>query len=66
MFEELLLKEEGVSSTKHGRIFVGRALEISRSELEFEIKRLEKIIGEEQGLIREVVKHLVPGYSEVV
>lgn len=65
LYEELLLSEESITSTRHDRIFVGKPLLISRSELDLEIKRLEKVVGEEQGIIREAVKDLVPNYSNV-
>jgi FlaA1/EpsC-like NDP-sugar epimerase len=65
LFEELLLKEEGLTSTNHDRIFVGKPVTINRNELDFEIRRLEKLIGEEKGITREVLEHLVPSFSNV-
>lgn len=65
LYEELLLNEEAIENTTHDRIFVGSPLKISQSELAMEIKRLEKVIGEEQGTVREAVKHLVPSFSNV-
>lgn len=65
LYEELLLNEEGIGSTTHDRIFVGSPSKISHSELAKEIARLEKIVCEEQGIVREAVKHLVPNFSNV-
>jgi FlaA1/EpsC-like NDP-sugar epimerase len=65
LYEELLLSEEGISATRHGRIFVGKPLAITLSELDLEIKRLERLIGEEQSIIREAVKDLLPSFSIV-
>nr|WP_209975482.1 nucleoside-diphosphate sugar epimerase/dehydratase [Paenibacillus eucommiae] len=65
LYEELLLSEEDISSTRHDRIFIGRPITISRSQLDLEMKRLEKVIGEEHSAIREVIGHLVSGYSHV-
>jgi FlaA1/EpsC-like NDP-sugar epimerase len=65
LYEELLLNEEAIENTTHDRIFVGSPLKISQTELAMEIKRLEKAIGEEQGTVREAVKHLVPNFSNV-
>ncbi|NOU88995.1 NAD-dependent epimerase/dehydratase family protein [Paenibacillus sp. LMG 31460] len=65
LYEELLLNEEGIGNTTHDRIFVGSPSKISHSELAKEIARLEKIVCEEQGIVREAVKHLVPNFSNV-
>ena len=65
LYEELLTSEEGLSSTKHDRIFIGKPANINRSELDFEIKKLEKVLGEGQEMIKEVVKHIVPTYQNV-
>lgn len=65
LYEELLTSEEGLTSTKHDRIFVGKPTQINRAELEFSFKKLEKIISGEEEPIKEVVKHLVPTYSNV-
>ncbi|NEW04722.1 polysaccharide biosynthesis protein [Paenibacillus sp. SYP-B3998] len=65
LYEELLTNEEGISSTVHDRIFIGKPMNINRTELEFEIRKLEKVLGNGQKEIREVLKHLVPSYSNV-
>jgi FlaA1/EpsC-like NDP-sugar epimerase len=65
MYEELLLNEEMIENTLHDRIFVGSPIVLSQNELDLELKRLEKVIGEENSVIREVVKHIVPNYSNV-
>ncbi|QHW34311.1 polysaccharide biosynthesis protein [Paenibacillus rhizovicinus] len=63
LYEELLTSEEGLSSTKHDRIFIGKPMLINRSELEFEIRKLEQVLGRQPSEIRAVLKHLVPSYS---
>jgi FlaA1/EpsC-like NDP-sugar epimerase len=65
LYEELLTNEEGISSTMHDRIFIGKPMNINRTELEFEIRKLEKVLGNGQQEIREVLKHMVPSYSNV-
>lgn len=65
LFEELLTNEEGLTSTKHNRIFIGKPSNISKTELGLEFKRLEKVLGEGQEIIKDVVKHIVPGYENV-
>ncbi|MFD0680802.1 MULTISPECIES: polysaccharide biosynthesis protein [unclassified Paenibacillus] len=65
MFEELLTNEEGLSSTKHDRIFVGKPVTINRTELESEIKKLEKVLSGDQSKLTEELKHIVPTYLYV-
>jgi FlaA1/EpsC-like NDP-sugar epimerase len=65
LYEELLTIEEGLTSTVHNRIFVGKPSNISHTELELEFKRLERVLGDGQDIIKDVVKHIVPGYENV-
>lgn len=65
LYEELLTSEEGLTSTKHDRIFVGKPSQINHSELDFAFKKLEKVLSGDAEPILEVVKHLVPTYSNV-
>lgn len=65
LYEELLLNADEVSSTQHDRIFVEKSANINRMELDFEIKKLERVLGEDQEIIKEVVKHIVPEYWNV-
>jgi FlaA1/EpsC-like NDP-sugar epimerase len=65
MYEELLTNEEGLTSTKHNRIFIGKPSSINRSDLVFAIKKLEKVIGENPGTIRNMLKVIVPTYQNV-
>jgi FlaA1/EpsC-like NDP-sugar epimerase len=65
LYEELLTNEEGLTSTQHGRIFIGNPIEVKRTELEFEIKKLEKAVSEDQTIIRKILKLIVPTYQNV-
>lgn len=65
LYEELLTSEEGLTSTKHDRIFIGKPTQINRTELEFSFKKLERVLSGDTEPIVEVVKHLVPTYSNV-
>ncbi|MFF2483243.1 polysaccharide biosynthesis protein [Paenibacillus sp. NPDC058071] len=62
LYEELLTNEEGLSSTKHDRIFIGRPGQLNRTELDFEIRKMEKVLGQHPDEIRAVLRHLVPSY----
>ena len=67
LYEELLMNEEGLKTTKHEKIFVGKPSRITSKELETKINRLQKLVempnvGMEQ--IKETMKQIVPTYVE--
>jgi FlaA1/EpsC-like NDP-sugar epimerase len=65
LFEELLTQEEGVFSTRHERIFIGKPEGMSAKELSFELKKLERLVANEQTeTIRELLQRLVPHYQQ--
>ncbi|WP_442604281.1 polysaccharide biosynthesis protein [Paenibacillus sp. KN14-4R] len=63
LYEELLTNEEGLSATKHNRIFIGRAIQLNEAEMEFAIKKLEKAVEEKPEAIRRLLQHIVPTYQ---
>ncbi|UQZ84344.1 UDP-N-acetyl-alpha-D-glucosamine C6 dehydratase [Paenibacillus konkukensis] len=65
LYEELLTSEEGLTSTKHDRIFVGKPTIINKSELEMEIKALERVLLEDRSQIEDELKHIVPTFLNV-
>ncbi|WP_270166537.1 polysaccharide biosynthesis protein [Paenibacillus sp. SYP-B4298] len=65
LFEELLTSEESVDATHHDRIYIGKPVEINRAHLELEFKRLEKVVLDDQGAVRDVIEKLVPMYQHV-
>lgn len=65
LFEELLLSEEGLSSTTHNRIFISKPLQINWRKFEFELKSLEQVVEQDHYVIKELVKHIVPTYQNV-
>ncbi|MCS7459901.1 polysaccharide biosynthesis protein [Paenibacillus doosanensis] len=65
LYEELLTSEEGLASTKHDRIFVGKPTIINKSELEMEIKALERVLLEDRSQIEDELKHIVPTFLNV-
>ncbi|MEK4004773.1 polysaccharide biosynthesis protein [Paenibacillus sp. FSL H3-0333] len=60
LYEELLTDEENLGSTQHDRIFIGRPNVFTRSQMELEFKRLERVITEDAEAIREVINQIVP------
>jgi FlaA1/EpsC-like NDP-sugar epimerase len=63
LYEELLMEEEGLTTTQHNRIFIGKPINLSRASLELAIKQLEKLVDEDQAIIRDGLKHLVPTFQ---
>ncbi|WP_019534273.1 polysaccharide biosynthesis protein [Paenibacillus ginsengihumi] len=63
LYEELLTSEEGLGSTKHNRIFIGHPVIMDRTELDFEMKKLEKVLTQGQEPIRALLKHIVPTFQ---
>ena len=58
LYEELLMSEEGLESTKHEKIFVAKPLKISMKDIE------EKIDILDNKIIKEAVAKVVPTYVE--
>jgi FlaA1/EpsC-like NDP-sugar epimerase len=64
LYEELILDEEGVTATKHKKIFVAKPTNINYEELENSLKELRKAIndlGDEE--VRSYVKRIVKTYN---
>ncbi|BCK00810.1 polysaccharide biosynthesis protein [Anaerocolumna chitinilytica] len=62
LFEELLMEEEGLSSTNNKLIFVGKQIDIDPDEFLKKVLELEKAAKEEVDDIREHIIELVPTY----
>lgn len=63
LFEELLTEEEGLTSTKHNRIFIGKPPGLTRQELDQVMARLEKVLEIDSRDIRMILHHIVPSYQ---
>ena len=64
LYEELLLAEEGLKTTSHPNIFVGKPFELSYKELLICISALKNSTDDNEKL-RECIKRVVPTYSYV-
>jgi len=63
LYEELLMAEEGLTATKHEKIFIGKPLHIDIDELKNELQKLRFVAtGSKEGII-DFVKKLVPTYK---
>ena len=68
LYEELLMAEEGLSSTKHDKIYISKPSDISISEVERSLSELEKIKYDKNysiDKVKETMKKVVPTYHEV-
>lgn len=63
MYEELLLKEEGLKETANKMIYIGKPIEYDAEVFEEQIQRLEEASLEEAENIRALVKEIVPTYN---
>lgn len=62
LFEELLMEEEGLSSTNNELIFVGKQIDIDEEEFLRKVEELDKAAKDEVEDIRERVMELIPTY----
>lgn len=68
LYEELLMAEEGLTSTKHNKIFISKPTEVSSEEIKYALKELETIEYNKNYSIKKVkdtMKRVVPTYHEV-
>lgn len=63
LYEELLTAEEGLTSTKHNRIFIGKPECITPEEMEVALTSLLHELDSEPDQIRNTLKKLVPTYQ---
>ena len=68
LFEEILTNEEGITATKHDRIFVGRPGDFSWEELQFMLRKLEQFAYGKAGSGRAeeakmLLKQVVPTFN---
>ncbi|MBR3395079.1 MAG: polysaccharide biosynthesis protein [Firmicutes bacterium] len=67
LYEELLLSEEGIKETQHGKIFVGHPIEFSDGFIRLQDVGLEESLaaltdkGDEE--VRSFIKEIVPNYT---
>mgnify|MGYP000027792694 FL=1 len=65
LYEELLMNEEGLTETRHKKIFIGKPGEFELGDVERKINELLSIaINESDEKLREKLKEYVPTYKE--
>ena len=63
LYEELLMNEEGLQSTKNSLIYIGKPIEMDDELFQKQIKELEEASKEESDHIKELVAEIVPTYK---
>ena len=67
LYEELLMAEEGLTATKHDKIFVSEPMHLELEELERKLKvldELEYVDNYSREKVKETMKEVVPTYKE--
>lgn len=65
LYEELLMKEEGLLETENKLIYIGKPIEIDPYEFETKLLNLKKIAYKEDSDIRRYVKEIVETYNYI-
>lgn len=63
MYEELLMREEGLKETANRMIYIGRPIEYDDALFERQLERLQEASLNESQDIRALVREIVPGYQ---
>jgi FlaA1/EpsC-like NDP-sugar epimerase len=63
LYEELLMDEEGLTETKHHKIFIGKPIFIEYKVLMAELNHLREILFDENNDLRDYIEHMVPTYK---
>ena len=63
MYEELLMREEGLKETANRMIYIGRPIEYDDELFEQQLQRLQEASVNESQDIRALVQEIVPGYQ---
>jgi len=61
-FEELLMAEEGLKSTKNDKIFICQPLALDMNEFSGKLRELDSAVADDRCDIRPLVKSIVPTY----
>ncbi|MDD7114934.1 MAG: nucleoside-diphosphate sugar epimerase/dehydratase [Lachnospiraceae bacterium] len=65
LYEELLMDEEGLTSTENELIHIGKPIEMDDDWFDEKLKELDKASREESDRIKELVSEIVPTYQYV-
>ena len=63
LYEELLMDEEGMQETANNLIFIGKPIEMDEKLFLEQLDRLNRAANDDSGLIKKLVKEIVPTYK---
>ncbi len=63
LYEELLMKEEGMQDTENKLIHIGKPIEMDDELFKEQLKRLDKASKDENSDIKSIVEEIVPTYN---
>nr|MBQ8244001.1 polysaccharide biosynthesis protein [Oscillospiraceae bacterium] len=66
LYEELLMKEEGMQETANKLIHIGRPIEMDDAKFREQLVRLEAACKEEVGNMKDIVAEMVPTYKRKI
>ncbi len=65
LYEELLMDEEGLTETKHNKIFIGKPLNIDYKVLRAQLTTLRELIDADREDLMSQIEHMVPTYMRI-
>ena len=66
LYEELLMKEEGMQETSNKLIHIGRPIEMDDEKFKEQLERLDKASREEVDNMKDIVAEMVPTYKRKI
>ena len=66
LYEELLMKEEGLQETANKLIHIGKPIEMDDALFKQQLERLEKACKEEVSNMKDIVSEMVPTYHQKI
>ena len=66
LYEELLMKEEGMQETANKLIHIGKPIEMNDEEFRKQLEQLDKACKAEVSNIKDIVAEIVPTYKQKV
>lgn len=62
LYEELLMNEEGLTKTRHSKIFIGAPMDMSTDELHAKLERLKSVAQSDETTVKRIISEVVPTY----
>ena len=66
LYEELLMKGEGMRETANKLIYIGKPIEMDDGKFKEQLQRLDEACREESSCIKDIVAEIVPTYKRTV